>query len=40
MIDRLLDMETKIEKQQQQILKILSDNFYKEEKEKQTEQTE
>ncbi|MFH1601336.1 MAG: hypothetical protein ABIB61_00025 [Candidatus Shapirobacteria bacterium] len=31
-IDRLLDMETKIEKQQQQILKILSDKFYQDEK--------
>ena len=31
-IDKLLDLETKIEKQQQQILKILTDEFYKKEK--------
>jgi len=34
-VDKLLDLETKVAKQQQQILKILTDEFYKREKEEQ-----
>jgi len=34
-IDKLLDLETRVEKQQQQILSILTEKLYKKEKEEQ-----